>query len=1394
MRHPPVRPSSALRAPWLAAAALAIGASLPASPAPAADPWRAAPFSLDAAALLAAAEAEAPSEDAASLILLSESDISFDAAGSRTTRVHVIVRLLQASAVEEWAGIEIDWSPWHQARPVVRVRVVTKDGAEHPLDPKTVAEEGASEGSADLYGDRKRLRAPLPAVAIGAVVEEEIVEKETSPLLDAGEVGAFEFGSGEPVQRTRLTLSAPASLPLVARSRGRAPAPRREQTAEGVRLTYEAGRLEPELDFEPGLPSDQTPGSFVAFATGASWQRIAARYSEIVDRQIAGADLKAALQEAAGGVRDRQQLSARLLAWIQKRVRYTGVEFSDASVVPRTPAETLKRKFGDCKDKAALLVALLRAAGQPASVVILKTGPGPDVDPELPGFGRFDHAIVRVAGTPELWIDPTDEFARAGELPSPDQDRLALVASPDSTALTRTPAAGSADNRTVATREFVLPERGLARVNETTTASGGPERSLRRSYGETDRKQAQDNAEAYARAEFLARGAVRLAVTDANDLSRPFEVKIAIENAGRGATDDSGSVGAIRLDSLLAQLPPALRAESAEERTEGPPVATARPRHKRAHDFVFFEPETVEWRYRLVPPPGYRPAPLPPSRVETLGTASLSLDFAAERDGTVSARLKLDSGKRRISPQEFEATREAVLKLARTDAIFVRFESIGQAHLEAGRVREALAEFRRLAALHPAEGLHHAQTASALLAGGLGEAARAEAKKATEVEPGSAYAWRTWGWTLQHDLLGRRFGPGFDLAGAVAAYRKSRALDTNELVTRADLAILLEHDADGERYASRADLAGAIAEYQAIRADLKSKAFDTNLCIALYRAGRYQELTETAKRMDASATRDQFLILAAAATGGADAGLREGARLILDPAERRRAYEAVGRTLAQLRLYPEAAALLNESAVGAPSAAQVRTLADILKKTRRHEELSFPENDPQSVVPRFQIALFTTSVKERPSLIALFARAIIAAFAAEKGPHRDPVEDLYRVATATARRSSVPLAMALDTGLAAIRQTLDGDDAVGYRARLVGAPGYGQNEEIYFLVREDGKWKILATGSSAGLLGVEALDRAERDDLAGARRWLDWAREQLPPPGGDDPLAGSPFSRMWTKGAAGDKEKIRLAAAVLMAGHAEADRALPILEAGKAAAPEADRDAIDMALARVFLARRDWAKLYPPASRLLASKPDSESAFELFELALTRLSRSAEAKQAALERLKRLPDDRLALRALFTIEASERRYSEADRYGRQLVGLGGAVAGDLNNVAWNAIFLGPVTDQVIEDARRAVDLTRESSSASLHTLATLYAEAGKTTEARELLFKAIEARGSDEPNENDWYVLGRIAEDYDERPAASAAYHRVTKPEDAAEIGQSTWLLAQKRLAGLGENKGVKAR
>lgn len=83
----------------------------------------------------------------------------------------------------------------------------------------------------------------------------------------------------------------------------------------------------------------------------------------------------------------------------------------------------------------------------------------------------------------------------------------------------------------------------------------------------------------------------------------------------------------------------------------------------------------------------------------------------------------------------------------------------------------------------------------------------------------------------------------------------------------------------------------------------------------------------------------------------------------------------------------------------------------------------------------------------------------------------------------------------------------------------------------------------------------------------------------------------------------------------------------------------------------------------------------------------------------------------------------------------------------------------------------------------LHTLAALYAESGKSVEARQALLKSMDTRGSYDPQSSDWFVLGRIAEAYGVRDAAVSAYKRVEKDD---VTGLSTWELAQKRMAVLG--------
>ena len=1073
------------------------GKEAPAAAGP--EPWETEPFTADPAAVARAAARFSGHDGEPVVMLLSDQRYSLDRAGRETYTQRLVYRILSTGADSSWSTVERNWSPWHQARPEVRARVITPEGVAHSLDPGVLTEGGEVQDGPDMFGDGRVLRGPLPATGPGVVVEQEVTVRDTAPFFDSGIVEVAEVTASVWAHRVRIVLEAPAGTPLhyVTRLLPATP-PRDELVAAGPssqpgqpgdktrRLTFDYRELPAAEPVEPGLPPDVPRSPYLAFSTGRSWGDVARRYSEIVDQAIHGADLSPLIRAAGGPGPSQLETMNRLLERLGE-IRYTGVELGQGGIVPRSPAETLRRRFGDCKDKAVLLIAALRALDIPAYAALLNAGDDQqDVEQELPGFGAFNHAIVVVPGTPSIWIDPTDRFARAGELPTDDQGRLALVASSTATGLVRTPEADAAENRAVKTREFFLADLGTARAVETDEYSGAAERDLRAFYISEDPEALREAVSEYMRKTYLAKDLAAYDHANPLDLSHPFRLRFETRDTKRAVTDEKGAAVAILPAALLDQLPDELTAQERDK-----------PGLPRVADYYFGRPFTAEAIYRIVPPPGFAPHPLPANRVRHLGPATLSEEYAAGAGGMVTATLRLASGKRRISPGEFEQLRAAVHELAAAKPVVLQFAQVGEEDLAAGRVREAITEFQREATAAPKHALPHCRLARALLAGGMGEAARQEADRAVRLQPRSAAAQRTLAWVLQHDTLGRRFGAGFDRAGAIAAYRKARSLDADDEATRADLAILLEHDAQGRRYAPGADLEGAIAEYQALRSGLKSKAMDDNLLVALLRAGRFAELQELAAEIEDTPPRDALRLAAAAATIGPEAAVREAERRLRDPGAEVSALDAAAQELVAMRRYGEAAALLARAGQQSPNAAAFLARADALRRTRRHEEVRLPDGDPASAAKRFLLAaLAEPPATER--MLGLLSHGLAESLT--PAARRELVEAPgrgVRSSHASARHDGLSADVRQDLVLAAWHAAVQGDDQAGFRVEVSSAVGERPGRSAFFVVRERGEYRIAGFGDAPATLGLEALRRVAARDLRGAGQWLDWASEEL---------------------------------------------------------------------------------------------------------------------------------------------------------------------------------------------------------------------------------------------------------------------------------------------------------
>ncbi len=1350
------------------------------------EPWNAPHFSVSAKDLYQAAS-EVATPDGANVTLFDDDEsFSFDEAGRLTHVGHYVYKVLTAKGAEGWDSLSVGWDPWHEVRPVIRARVIEPDYSEHNLDPSAITEEPARGGDYKTYSDGKRLRAPLPAIAPGVVVEEEYLERETEPFFAPGRVGRAFFGHEEvPVSHSSAVFEAPASLPLRVETRllpGLSP--KRVEANGHVTTRYEIGPLEGVEARDASLPPDVYIFPEIDYSTGASWQALATEYSKIVDSKAKSDRVQSIVDGLIAGKSGQSEKEAVILDYLDREVRYTGIEFGEAAIVPHNPAETLALKYGDCKDKATLLVTMLRAAGINSYVALLNAGSRLDVPSDLPGMGLFDHAIVYVPGAPDLWIDATDQYARLGQLPINDQGRHALIARPESTSLTATPESTSQQNVLLELREIRLSENGPATVIEKTLPSGVFESHYRAFYADKPDKETRDGLTGYVKAQYIADKLTRVDRSDPGDLSKQFELTLQCEKAKRGFTDLDSAIAAIRVDTLFQQLPEDLkRKDDTEEKKKKDDQD--KPRPPRTADWELDQPFTAEWKYRIVPPTGFVPKELPKDDRIVMGPAVLTEKFSKAKDGVVEADLAFDSVKRRYSVAEAAELRNKVAEFVSGPALFVNFEPEGEALLHEGKVKEALASYRSLIETHPNEAVHHLQVARVLMQAGMGEAARAEAREAVKLDPTSALAERTLADILKHDVVGRELRPGTDWAGAAEAYRAATKLEPDDHSAEGNLAILLEYDPVGRRYGEQAHLKQAVAEYQKLGQDkLAELEIPNNLPYAMFYSG------DPAGAIKAAQALNPPPVALIAASRAVLQGSKEGLAEINKRSNTDSAFKDTARTAGEMlmntRNYALAADFLQAGA-GGDNAAQTMGLAGMLRDAKRHEDLQFA-NTPVDLVKHVFVLTMDPDLTEAKLMALAGKNAIVTMKATDPEETKKSLETAKKLNSQMARKDN-SLNVTIDILMQAFDAKSEGDDATGYREKIQ-IPG-GPNL-TFFVVKEGGQYKLLDSTDKPNAIALEMLDRIKAGNLNGAKALLDWIREDQHLGGGDDTLGGPVFPRFWIKGEAADAHKMTLAAAALMVGTkpTAAQGAQLLEDALKTAATDRDKTNIKLALAQGYAQLNDYAKLEEVSSDLVKEVPESRSAFMMNEEALIGLKHYDEGLALADARLKLLEGDTDALQAKMRIEASRGNYVAARGWIQKLIDQGKEDASLLNSMAWFALYTGKVDQADLATATKATQMD-QNSPAILHTTACVYAELGKTKEAHDLLLRAMDDLNLDEPDDDYWYAFGRIAEQYGEREVAISDYRKLERPKDEMLISTSSYQLAQNRLKALRAEEAI---
>ncbi|WP_277769059.1 DUF3857 domain-containing protein [Sphingomonas sp. HITSZ_GF] len=160
----------------------------------------------------------------------------------------------------------------------------------------------------------------------------------------------------------------------------------------------------------------RVPGRFlkppiVEATTFPDWQSVSKVMEPLYRTQgliAPGSPLAAEVAKIAAAEQDPLRRTAAALALVQGKVRYLFKGMDNGNYVPQSPAETWSTKYGDCKAKTLLLLAILHELGVEAEPALASLGNGDLVVARLPSPSAFNHVfVVATVNGQTLWLDGT---------------------------------------------------------------------------------------------------------------------------------------------------------------------------------------------------------------------------------------------------------------------------------------------------------------------------------------------------------------------------------------------------------------------------------------------------------------------------------------------------------------------------------------------------------------------------------------------------------------------------------------------------------------------------------------------------------------------------------------------------------------------------------------------------------------------------------------------------------------------------------------------------------------------------------------------------------------------------------------------------------------------------
>ena len=473
--------------------------------------------------------------DADTVVIDDRTRVEYAADGTYTVENDEKILALTEKGRRSLRTVTIGVSRRYGDAEIVKVEIIGTNGTVRAVDFRKTLKEATdnSSVSANIYDplDRK-ISCAVPGMEVGEI--RRVVTRERmlkSRMRDAFAFGAV-FEAMRPIVRSSLEIVQPKDRQIVNVKlrhpvEGTVTRSEDETLPDGRKLLKWTAKNVPQAFPEPDMPPFGSVAQSLLVSTVGSWEDVSRWYWKLCHPRLEATNpaMTNKVSEIVKNINGDMDKVRAIFKFVSQEIRYMGLTLEDESpgYAPHDVSLTFDNRYGVCRDKAALLVAMLRIAGFKAYPVLINVGSKMDADVPLP---YFNHAIVAVdIGGEFVLMDPTNENTK-DLLPAYLMDCSYLIAYPEGRPLDEIPVKPAEENAFRAVTRGAVEQDGSA-VVETKATFGGANDLFRGSFVKKTPRERRRTFEGLVRSSYPGAELLTFEMfpVDLRDTSKPLSVE-----------------------------------------------------------------------------------------------------------------------------------------------------------------------------------------------------------------------------------------------------------------------------------------------------------------------------------------------------------------------------------------------------------------------------------------------------------------------------------------------------------------------------------------------------------------------------------------------------------------------------------------------------------------------------------------------------------------------------------------------------------------------------------------------------------------------------------------------------------------------------------------------------